>query len=132
MNKNGNLFELDILPGTNLRSASGRTCDDFNIDSVYPRYKTCFIDWTSRIRFSSLSSRFESVVSARNNCLAGPMHKTRRDRRHDAQEEVRVWHSNGPGLLSVSRRCRYIKAEVLVLDFQARMCGDVEVRNQCL
>ena len=132
MNKNSNLLELDILPGANLRSASGRTCDDFNFDSVDPRYETRLKDWTSRIRLSSLSSRFKSVVSARNNSLAGPMHKTRRDRRHDAQEEVRVWYSNGSGLLSVSRRCRYIKAEVLILDFQARMCGDVEIRNQCL
>ena len=132
MDKNSNFLELDILPGANLRSASGRTCDDFNFDSVDPRYETRLKDWTSRIGLSSLSSRFKSVVSARNNGLAGPMHKTRRDRRHDAQEEVRVWYSDGPGLLSVSRRCRYIEAEMLVLDFQARMCGYVKVGNQCV
>ncbi len=123
MNKNSDLFELDILPRANLRSTSWRTRNDFDVDSVNPRYETRLIDWTSRIRFSSRSSGFKSTVPARNNSLAGPMHETRRDGWHDAQEEVGVWYSNGPGLLSMSRRCRYVKAEV-VFDVQAGMCGD--------
>ena len=29
------------------------------------------------------------------------------------------------------RGCRYIKAEV-VLDVQTGMCGDIEIRNECV
>ena len=123
MNKYSNFLELNILPRANLRSTSWRTRNDFDFDRVDPRYKTRLIDWTSKIRFSSLSSRFKSIIPARNNSLAGPMHETRRDGWHDAQEKVRVWYGNGPGLLSMSRRCRYVEADV-VLDVQAGMCSD--------
>ena len=44
---------------------------------------------------------------------------------------MRIRHGNCPGLLSVSRRCRYVEAE-MVLKIQIRMAGDVEVRNECV
>lgn len=131
MNKNSNLLEFDILPRANFRSTSWWTRNDFNFNRVDPRYETRLIDWTSRIRFSSRSSGFKSTVPARNNSLAGPMHETRRDGWRDAQEEVRIWYSNGPRLLSMSGRCRYVEAEV-ILDVQAGMCGDVEICNECV
>lgn len=31
----------------------------------------------------------------------------------------------------MSRRCKYVKAE-MVLDVEAGMCGDVEIRNECV
>ena len=31
----------------------------------------------------------------------------------------------------MSGRCRYVKTEV-ILDVQAGMCGDVEIRNECV
>lgn len=59
------------------------------------------------------------------------MHETRRDGGRDTQEKVRIWHSNGPGLLGMSGGCRYVEAEV-VFDVQTGMCGDVEIRNECV
>ena len=59
------------------------------------------------------------------------MHKTRRGGGRDTQEKVRIRHGNGPGLLGVSRRRRYVKAE-MVLNIQIRMGGDIEVRNECV
>ena len=131
MNKNANLFKLDILPGPNFRGPPRRTRNNLNFDRIHSRYEARLIDWIFRIRFSSLSSRFQSVVSARNNSLTRPMHETRRHRGLDTQEEVRIWQSNGPGLLSVSGGCCYIEAEVF-FDIQTRMGGNVEVRNECV
>ena len=131
VNKDCKLLKLDVLPGTNLRGTSWRARNDFNIDRIDPRHETRLIHGTSRIRFSSLPDRFQSIVPAGDNCLAWPMHKTRRDGGRDAQEEMRIWHCNGPGLLSMSGRCRYVEAKV-VLDVQTWMCGDAKIRNECV
>lgn len=131
MNKDSKLFEFDVLPRANLRSTSWRTRNDFNFDGIDPRYETRLIDWTSGIRVSGLSSSFSSIIPARNNSLAGPMHEARRNSWRNAQEEVRIWYSDGSGLLSMSGRCSYVEAEV-VLDVQAGMCGDVEIHNECI
>lgn len=57
------------------------------------------------------------------------MHETRGDGGRDTQEEVRIGHSDGPGLLRMSGRCRDVEAHV-VLDVQTGMGGDIEIHNK--
>ena len=64
MNKNAEFLKLDILPRTNFRGTPWRTRNDFDIDRIDSWYETRLIDRTSRIRFSGLSSRFQSIAPA--------------------------------------------------------------------